>query len=146
MKYFTIEELCHSDTAKAKGIDNIIPYHLKPNIVALCNNVLDKIRDKYGAPMHINCGYRCQALNRAVGGANTSDHLLGRAVDIANNAKLQLCILEMARNKEFDFDQIIIEKPNSAGIGAWIHIGYRQNSNRHQTLIFKNGKYVPFSL
>ena len=146
MKYFTIEELCHSDTAKAKGIDNNIPEHLKQNLVDLCDNVLDIIREEYGDPIKINCGYRSQTLNKEVGGASTSDHLLGRAADIANNAKLQQLILRMAKNKEFDFDQIIIEKPNAAGVGTWIHIGYRQNANRHQTLIFKNDKYISFNI
>lgn len=146
MKYFTMEELGHSDTAVANKIDNRIPANLQQNAIDLTDNVLDKIREKYGKPMHLNCCYRCKALNTLVGGAATSDHLLARAADIANTKELQDLIISMAKSKEIDYDQLIVEKPNAQGLGSWIHISFRRNANRHQNLIFKNDKYVPFSI
>lgn len=145
MKYFTLQELAHSDTAIANNIDNEIPKELIQNAKDLIENVLDKIRERYGKPVVLNCAYRSPKLNRLVGGTAYSDHLKARAADVKNNEQLQNLILEMIAKSEIDFDQLIVEKPNAKGIGAWLHISYRKNANRKQILIFKNGKYAPFN-
>ena len=44
--------------------------------------VLQAIRDHFGAPVVITSGYRTAAHNRAVGGAVYSQHQYGRAADI----------------------------------------------------------------
>lgn len=44
--------------------------------------VLQKIRVKFGKPVHINSGYRTATKNKAVGGAQYSQHLYGMAADI----------------------------------------------------------------
>lgn len=62
---FTLAELTHSDTAKARGIDNSLPPYLMRNIQALVER-LQLIRDALGVPITISSGYRCPELNRAV--------------------------------------------------------------------------------
>ena len=68
MKYFTIEELTRSTTARQRGIDNTPSQQVIDNLTALVNNVLDPLRQAWGKPIHVNSGYRCPALNKAVGG------------------------------------------------------------------------------
>lgn len=46
---------------------------------------LQKLRNSFGLPIVITSGYRCEAHNRAVGGSERSQHLLGKAVDIATS-------------------------------------------------------------
>ena len=58
MKYFTIEELSRSDTARKEGIDNTPSDAAARNLTALVDNVLDPLREWYGKPVHINSGYR----------------------------------------------------------------------------------------
>lgn len=44
--------------------------------------MLDEIRMKFGDPLRVNSGYRCQAHNKNVGGSKFSQHVYGRAADI----------------------------------------------------------------
>ncbi len=93
MKYFTIAELCKSDTADQLGIDNRCKKEHVANMTALVDNVLDPLREAYGKPIRVNSGFRCPVLNKAVKGSATSDHMTGRAADItggspAENKKL----------------------------------------------------------
>ena len=80
--YFTISELTASATAQREGIDNCPPasaYHL---LHVLIEQLLDPIREAWGAPILVSSGYRCKELNALVGGAKNSHHLLGCAADI----------------------------------------------------------------
>lgn len=142
MKHFTIKELCQSDTATARKISNIPTYEVAANIEKLIDNCLDVIREAYGKPITINCGYRSPKLNAAVGGSSTSDHILGRAADLKNSSELQKCIIGLIVDGKLKFDQFIIEKPDANGIGQWLHISYR-DKNRMQALKFNGKTYAP---
>lgn len=80
--HFSYGEMFYSVQAAKLQINNTPPKSCVINLIRLCNEVLEPIREKFGSPIHVNSGYRCQALNKAVGGATTSFHLLGRAADI----------------------------------------------------------------
>jgi uncharacterized protein YcbK (DUF882 family) len=58
--------------------------------------MLEELRAALGRPVVITSGYRCPEHNKAVGGVPRSPHMLGRAVDIENRAKLT----ELAKIKE----------------------------------------------
>ena len=87
MKYFTIKELTRSTTAQLRGIDNTPSQQVINNLTALVENVLDPLREAWGAPIHVNSGYRCPALNKAVSGVPASQHMLGEAADITAGSK-----------------------------------------------------------
>ena len=80
--HFTLEEMLHSETAEKKHIENRINATEVNNLVRLCQKVLEPLREHFGVPIKINSGFRCQALNKAVGGAVNSYHTKGRAADI----------------------------------------------------------------
>ena len=80
--HFDLSEFEHSPTAIRLGIDNRTPDSLIPNLHRLCEQVLEPLRQHFNVAVSINSGYRCPALNRAVGGAAGSYHLQGRAADI----------------------------------------------------------------
>ncbi|MBT9919769.1 D-Ala-D-Ala carboxypeptidase family metallohydrolase [Bacteroides uniformis] len=130
MKYFTVAEFVKSDTADRRAIDNRLPKELLPNVQALVDNVLDPLREAYGKPITVTSGFRCPALNNAVKGSATSDHMTGRAADITGgspreNRRLFYLIQEL----ELPFDQLIDEKNFS-----WVHVSYREGNNRKQVL------------
>ena len=91
-KNFKYSEFERSDKAKEHGIDNTIPEELKPRIKALVDNVLQPLRDVWGA-MPINSGYRCRELNEKVGGVETSQHFKAEAADICCSNPLKLAQL-----------------------------------------------------
>lgn len=137
MKYFTIDELCASDTAQRRGIDNRPSAAIAGKLQTLIEQLLDPIRAAWGAPITVNSGYRCPALNRAVGGVSTSQHLKGEAADItvgstADNKRLFDKIVAMQAAGRIAFDQLIDESGYK-----WIHISYRAGANRNQTLHLK---------
>lgn len=130
MKWFTIDELCRSDTARSRGIDNTPTEEVRKNLTALVGNVLDPLRDWYGKPIYVNSGYRCPALNKAVGGVANSQHLTGQAADIDVNDRAENRRLMKHIEDNLDFDQLIWENG-----GAWVHVSYRADGkNRRQVL------------
>lgn len=132
MKYFTVSEFVRSEAADKKGIDNRLPKDLLPNVQALVNNVLDPLREAYGKPIIITSGYRCDALNKAVGGVPTSEHRLGMAADIVGtpNTKAEnKRLFNLIQSLDLPFNQLIDEKNFS-----WVHVSYREGDNRKQVL------------
>ena len=126
MKYFTIKELCHSDTAIKKKIDNTPNSEIVNNLTQLINNILDPLREKYGKPITVNSGYRCSELNKVLRGSNTSQHLTGQAADITvgsvqKNRQLFGLILYL----DLPFDQLIDESNFK-----WIHVSFSKNPRK----------------
>lgn len=137
MTYFTIEELCASDTARRRGIDNTPDAAKRQKLQTLIEQLLDPIRAAWGAPIAVNSGYRCPKLNAAVGGASTSQHLRGEAADIsvgtpADNKRLFDRIVSLRNESRIAFDQLIDESGY-----RWIHLSYRAGANRNQILHLK---------
>ena len=133
-KNFTLEEFIRSSTAERMGIDNVPKdEEVIENMRALCLEVLQPLRDYMGAPIHINSGYRCKALNEALDGVKGSQHLSGQAADIhVENTEHLLKMMHFIMD-ETDFDQLIWEK-NKAGV-QWLHVSHKRNgNNRHQVL------------
>ena len=134
MKYFTFNELCESGTAKTHNIDNTPSEQIKINLRNLVDNCLDVVREKYGKSITISSGYRCPELNKAVGGARTSQHTLGQAADIhtkSNSKESNKQLFELIKQLKLPFDQLINEYNYS-----WVHVSY-SNRNRRQILNIK---------
>lgn len=129
MKYFTIKELSHSDTAVARGIDNYPTAEAIHNLTKLVENILDPLREKYGKPIWVSSGYRSAILNRSVNGATSSQHRIGEAADITVGSKEENRKLFEIIRQEFPFDQLINEKDFS-----WVHVSFREGRNRKQVL------------
>lgn len=120
MKYFTITELCKSSTAAQKKIDNTPNSEVVNNLEKLVEYILDPLREKYGKPIHVNGAYRCPALNKAVGGSKTSQHMLGLAADItAGSVAKNKILFNLIQELNLPFDQLIDEKNF-----RWVHVSY----------------------
>ena len=110
MKYFTINELTRSTPARLNGIDNTPSQQVINYLTALVDNVLDPLREAWGKPIHVNSGYRCQALNKAVGGVPASQHMRGEAADItAGSREANRQLYSLMRQLKLPVDQAINE-------------------------------------
>lgn len=134
--HFTMEELYASATATAKGINNKPSVQQMINLVYLCAFVLEPLRVAMGEPIKIGSGFRCQALNKAVGGVYNSQHMKGQAADLCIDGDKQ------KGRKWFNyirdhlpFDQLIWEH-NSKGT-YWVHVSFVYpdfGRNRHKVI------------
>ena len=131
-KYFKIKELTTSSIATSKGIDNEPPMEIKLKLNKFITKCLDPLREACGFPITITSGYRCYQLNKEVGGVSTSQHTKGEAADlVGRNAKETRRIFEVAKELN-NHDQLLYEK-NSKG-SVWVHISWKPEGNRHQTI------------
>lgn len=133
-KYFTINELTKSSTASRLHINNTPSQEVKDNLNKLIDNVLDPLRELYGKPIIVNSGYRCPKLNKAIGGARNSQHLIGQASDIrtvTNTKESNKQLFDIIRNSKLPFDQLINEYDFN-----WVHVSYGPR-NRRQVLTIK---------
>ena len=119
-----MEELCASDTAKKKGINNKPNAQQMINLVYLCAYVLEPLRVAMKEPIKIGSGFRCEALNKAVGGVSNSQHMKGQAVDLCIDGDLKKGKkwFEYIKN-HLPFDQLIWEKNPKTG-SYWVHVSY----------------------
>lgn len=139
-KNFTLEELTFSITANNHGINNTPNSEAKAALKRLAVEVLQPIRDAYGQPIIVSSGYRCPALNAAVGGVKNSQHVLGQAADIkAVNQKangiLFNFIRDLVKSGKLKVGQLIWEygtktRPN------WIHVSLPRAGKQNNQILY----------
>lgn len=123
-KYFALKELCSSDVATKKRIDNFPSWVVVEHLKELTEKILEPLRVAWGSGIKVNSGYRCDALNRAVGGVSTSAHKQGYAADLVPaNGKIDefgKFVKEWLVKNRIKFDQCLWE---TQGRTKWVHIG-----------------------
>ena len=128
MKHFRKEEfLCRCGKCE-------IPAEVEANIVALVENVLDPLRERYGKPIVVNSGYRCAKHNREVGGVTQSQHLVGEAADIKPTTNCTNFTNELARLKQIiieskQFDQLIVYP-------TFLHVSWKRQGKNRRTVLW----------
>ena len=148
-EHFTLGELC-----KTKHVteDGNIPSHVSiENLKRICENWLEDLRYSYNTlyclepgedyetsknvePIIINSGYRSPAVNQLAGGAKTSNHLSGCAVDIRCVGKEQMIryasiLLDIADGTKQDYDELLLEQHGNI---CWLHFAVRPKDNRRR--------------
>jgi len=128
---FSLQELIKSDTAIRKGIDNNPNSDQIEKLKALCENILQPVRDHFGR-VKVTSGYRSPELCTAIGSSVNSQHARAEAADFevvgTDNAELADWI-----HSNLSYDQLILEyytpgEPNS----GWIHCSYIPEGSRAQ--------------
>lgn len=129
--HFSLEELC---VTQHRDIPNAAP----PAVVEILRSTaaqMEQVRALLGGRViTVSSGYRCRALNRAVGGAATSAHLAGHAVDFnCYGFGDPLAVCRALAGSDLPFDQLIEE-------GTWVHLSFDPRLRR-QVLTRRAGGY-----
>lgn len=140
-EHFTYGEFTISQTAIRKNILNQPNEDEMRNLEALCKNILEPMRIHFGSKyVEVHSGFRCEKLNKAVGGSRRSQHRFGEAGDIKIPPHSIQEIFEwVILYSGLAYDQIIWE------FGRWLHISHKRvATNRYKNTLAtkKNGKTI----
>ena len=137
-EHFVLAEFERSATATANGIDNTPNEDQIANLKALCENVLEPLRQHFNVPIIIGSGYRCPQVNNLpdVRGATNSQHMTGQAADIhiPDTATGNAWFEWMEDN--LLFDQLIKEKSTKTCKSFWLHVSFRKDGKNRQQVKF----------
>lgn len=150
-EHLDLSELIRSESAKRNGISNMPTEAHIANLKLLAEKVFEPIRNNFRCPIHISSGYRSAELNKTVGGATTSQHSSGEAIDIdmdgSPNGVTNKMVFDYIK-KYLEFDQLIWEF-GSAENPDWVHVSYESTGKQRKQVLKaykENGKthYKPY--
>lgn len=146
-KNFSLAEMTKSETALRHGMDNTPGPDELNNLLQLCANVLQPVRDHFQKGVKVNSGYRSPEVNAKVGGSRTSDHCRGMAADIEIPGVPNVDLAKWIE-KNLKFTQLILEfyTPGIPDSG-WVHVSYDPANLKNQLLTAtrRDGKTVYLS-
>ena len=142
-EHISYKEGVYSITATRRGINNIPNDEQLENMETVAEEVFEPLRVYVDGPIKINSFFRCEELNKAIGGSSKSQHCKGQAIDLddtfgrATNAEMYYFIKD-----KLDFDQLIWEFGDDDN-PDWVHVSYvseEDNRNRCLKAYRENGK------
>ena len=134
---FSLEEMTKTNV---KGVNNAPDAKATANLYRVCR-WLEELRSEWNKtygdgndPIVVNSAYRSPAVNKAVGGSLTSNHLTGCAADIRvlgmeQALRYAVLLLDIADRQKKDFDEIILERSEKS---IWLHFAVRPDNNRRK--------------
>eukprot|EP01107_Rhizomastix_libera_P007095 TRINITY_DN213_c0_g2_i3.p1 TRINITY_DN213_c0_g2~~TRINITY_DN213_c0_g2_i3.p1 ORF type:complete len:160 (+),score=33.78 TRINITY_DN213_c0_g2_i3:2-481(+) len=129
-EHFSLSEMIYSDTAIANGLSNNPSAAIKNNLCIVAQK-MEIVRTLLGNnPITVNSGYRSPAVNSAVGGASTSQHMQGQAMDFVcpeYGTPRQITDLLQQNVDSLDYDQLLLES-------TWVHVSFKASGNRNEFL------------
>lgn len=142
-KHISYKEAVKSNTALRLNIDNTPGEYEIANMIGIATHVFEPLREWVGGPIKINSMFRCEKLNRAIGGSKRSQHCQGRAIDLDDifEHKTNAEMFNYIKNN-LNFDQLIWEFGDDNN-PDWVHVSYvSEDQNRNNVLraIKKNKK------
>lgn len=119
-EHFTLQEATESQTASRLGIDNSRPSLEVIATAAKTALSMENVRRILGKPISVSSWIRSLHLNRALGAKDSSQHVLGEAVDFSSpyGTSLQICQKLLQYKEQINFDQLILEH-------TWVHISWK---------------------
>ena len=141
--HFTLDEMTSTNT----GLDNVPNVEQINQLRLLCNDILEPLREEmsslYGhrdvsgwpeyIPLIVTSAYRCSAVNKAVGGVPTSQHLYGQAADIhcsIDTKMLYLTIASMVSKGQLHIGQCIWYRNSD-----FVHVSLPCANHKNQFII-----------
>jgi hypothetical protein len=141
--HISYAEATHSATGELKGLDNTPPEKVLANMKATAQKLFEPLRSHLGKPIHIISFYRSPAVNRAVGGAGSSQHMTGEAMDLRHSEGFTNADIFYYIRNHMDFDQLIWEFGDD-NEPSWVHVSWNERRRRKDVLKAKrvNGRTI----
>ena len=132
---FTLSELTKSDTAIRKGINNNPNAEQIEKLKALCENILQPVRDHFGR-VKVTSGFRSVELCEAIGSSARSQHARAEAADF-EVVNVDNCELADWIRRELDWDQLILEfyDPKKGANSGWVHCSHRKDGSNREKIM-----------
>lgn len=134
--HFTIEELAGTSNAQYKKL-NLLKAQEHMGKMYMLAGFAERVREIIGKPLIITSGYRCPELNKAIGGALTSQHIFCEAIDFVVKGLRPEDIFNRIVTSDLKYNQIIIERNKSGS--QWVHISI---GSYKQKLKFDGKQYI----
>ena len=138
-EHLELAEITRSESAKRNGISNMPTEEHIANLKELAEHIFEPIRVNFRQPILISSGYRSKELNAKIGGANSSQHSLGQAIDIdmdgTINGVTNSDIFNFIKDK-LHFDQLIWEFGNDKN-PDWVHVSYSDKHRKEILIAYK---------
>lgn len=130
-KHFNYEEFEFSIKANELGIDNRIKSEkVRYAIRLLVLNLLEPLRIIVNRPLILTSGYRCPALNKEIGKAKNSQHLLGEASDIHCESTMDVLFLaQIVIKNRLPFDQMIL-------YNSFLHLSFKASGQQRRQVLY----------
>ena len=139
--HFTLAELCQSDLAARRGIENSPAMAQINALKLLALQILEPVRSAFAIPFSPSSGYRSLALNRSLGSSDRSQHVNGEAVDLKLPGIDTASLARWIANT-LVFDQLILECYDPANPkSGWVHCSFSENKARGQVLTYSKRRY-----
>jgi hypothetical protein len=144
-KNFSLPEMVKSQAAIRLGLKNEPGPEEIANLKALCVFILQPLRDRFG-PITVTSGFRSHGINRMIGGARNSQHVLGQAADIEAPSMSTYALANAVMNMGLPFDQLILEFYES-GVpdSGWVHVSYRPKGRREVLTAAREGNKTVYT-
>ncbi|MDD4515624.1 D-Ala-D-Ala carboxypeptidase family metallohydrolase [Massilibacteroides sp.] len=142
--HISLAEATKSITAQRLGIDNTPDDKTIDRMKLVANHIFEPLRNYFGVPIKIESFYRCETLNKVIGGAVGSQHLIGEAMDIdddfgeISNRQIFVYIAQY-----LEFDQLIWEFGNDNS-PDWVHASYSTNNRHKLSVAYKKNGYTKY--
>lgn len=140
--HITLKEATRTDT----HLPNIPNDEQLRKMKLTAEKVFEPVREYFNKPIMVTSFFRTKEVNKKIGGAKNSQHMLGEAIDMdaqvlggLGNDDIFFYIY-----KYLEYDQLIWEAGDDSE-PDWVHVSYNEKGNRFQTLKMKNGKYEYFT-
>jgi hypothetical protein len=131
---FTLSEFTLSQTASRLGIDNSPSEEVIKNLIRTAQGMEEVRSLLMNQGIIISSGYRCPALNKAINGSRTSQHMTGEACDFTCPRFGTVDeIMQVILNSSIQYDQCILE------FNSWIHISFSDLNRKESLVIDKSG-------
>lgn len=134
-KNLSLREVTKSITAERLGVKNVPDKEDIANLIDIATHVFQPLRDHFDVPIAVSSGFRSKELNKAVGGSKTSEHMVGRALDLdadVHGGVTNKEIFEFIK-KNLEFNQLIWEFGDDEN-PEWVHVSYHKGNNKKRVL------------